>query len=197
MNVVSTDNVNRATSAFLLGVSIVQVIASLKTSKTEANAIGAAVCIIAYMHYRWMEGADSTKMLELRYSDWIVTCPLLLWELQKMSGQKSKQALVWPVILVTIMLMSGFASKRNPDPRSRLYLFTIGCVAFALCVLSSVHNVEEQHLLVYAFFGIWSLYPLASWTNNNVMLSILDMISKGGFGLYIATNAFENENHSG
>lgn len=189
MNKVSTEGINRAASAFLVGVGAIQIIASLRSSHVEENAIGAAVCIIAFLHYMWMEGANDTKMLELRYSDWIVTCPLLLWELHRASEQEDKSSLVWPIIFVITMLGLGFASKTSADSKSRQHLFIGGCVAFALCILSFVPNIKKNHALVYTFFGIWALYPLVSYSNNNTALSILDMISKGAFGLYIATNS--------
>lgn len=190
--IVSTEGVNRAASAFLLGVCVVQMIASIRTTKVEENAIGAAVCLIAFLHYLWMQGANSTTMQELRYSDWIVTCPLLLWELHKMSGQETKKSLGWPVVSVIAMLIFGFFSEASLDPKSRKKMFIGGCVAFAACILSFLPHVKQNHTLVYAFFVIWSLYPFASWYKNNAMLSMLDMLSKGGFGLYIATNAMNN-----
>lgn len=191
MNQLSREGINRASAAFLIGVGVVQVVSAMRTSRVEENAIGAAVCLIAFLHYSWMENANDIKMLELRYSDWIVTCPLLLWELHKMTGQTNKSTLALPILLVVIMLAFGFISNSATDRSVRNSFFVGGCVAFLLCIALFLPNVRSNHALVYAFFGVWALYPVASWFDSNVMLSLLDMISKGCFGLYIATESMK------
>ena len=183
----------QAAAACLAGVALVQAIAALSTDSNEENAIGACVCIIAFLHYSWMTSASDDKKIELRYSDWYVTCPLLLWELHNISGQSCKSTLILPVLAVCAMLAFGHMAELQKNDSDRLKLFTIGCIAFAVCVASFVANTKTNALIVYGFFAIWCLYPVASWLRNNSMMDVLDIISKGLFGLFVAAKSFERK----
>lgn len=183
---------SQATAACLLGVGVVQIVAALKTNASEENAIGACVCVIAFLHYLWMQSSTPDKKLELRYSDWYVTCPLLLWELHKLAGQQDKSTLVIPVVAVMAMLALGHsaATQIESNSRKKWLLFALGCVAFLVCTMSFISNSKVNKKAVYSFFGVWSLYPLAFILRSNELMDVLDMISKGGFGLYIAAQSF-------
>ena len=127
-------------AAALLGVAVLQALVALTATTpaaTAANAVGAAVGVIAYYHYELMRRAPSVgARMELRFSDWAITCPLLLVELSKLtsqgaavdsllasrsssacSGPGGSRAGRWPPLTSAIRLV--VRTVRIPDPRLR------------------------------------------------------------------------------
>ena len=191
MQVVTAERATlHATAAALAGVALIQSVAAVRTPHAKANAIGAAVCVIALLHYLWMRGASDAEKRELRYGDWFVTCPLLLWELYLVTGQDTEH-LGASIVAVLAMLALGLAAASAEGPM-RHVLFGLACVAFAVSIRLSTQRLdwEEHGTLVAAFFGLWSLYPVAFLLRSNTMFNLLDLLSKAGIGLYIANKSF-------
>lgn len=201
-----TSLTRNTTTAFLAGVGLVQTIAAMQaddaggeassssssssSSKRKANAIGAAVCLVAFLHYSWMRTAPSAESrIELRYGDWLVTCPLLLWELHEMTGVRGGQT--WAIGAVIGMILLGYAAVRPATPlRMRYTLFAASCVLLAGVAYATVRGARRHAELVAAFFALWAAYPIAFLLkpqSGNTMYNLLDLASKGLFGLYVAT----------
>ena len=176
------------TTAFLAGVSVVQLAAALRAPSKEAwkaNVLGACVCVVAFLHYRWMRDAGPQRMIELRYGDWIVTCPLLIWELQALTGVEGQQ---WVVAASVVMILLGYAAVKS-DGWRRHALFTASSAVLAAIVLATLDGAKTHREAVAAFFGLWALYPVAFLLDSNAMYNVLDAFSKACFGLLVAFTA--------
>lgn len=179
-------------AAALLGVAVLQALVALTATTpaaTAANAVGAAVGVIAFYHYALMSRAPSVgARMELRFSDWAITCPLLLVELSKLTSQGGGSRLAACVALVLGMLWTGWLARR-PGGRLSPARFALSCALFVCLILVFVGGVRQHLPLVVAFFAVWALYPIAFWRNDAVMLNVLDLASKAGFGLLVAASS--------
>ena len=177
----------QATAAALAGAAVLQALAS-RGRDARANSIGSAVCVIAFLHYTWMRDAPPLQQLELRFSDWFVTCPLLLFELYSATGEtQGAPELLAALGCVVAMLGLGFAASHAERPVLKYALFAAGCVAFAAAIYSFMRELPSEHVrLTTAFFALWSLYPVAFLLESNTMFDLLDMASKAGIGFYVA-----------
>ena len=176
------------TTAFLAGVAVVQALASSRADShrpARANAIGAAVCAIAFLHYSWMrEAGDEEERTRLRYGDWVVTCPLLLLELQEMA-RVSESARAFPLAGVVAMVGFGYAAARARGALRHL-LFSVSSLVLAAVVHSTLSHAKERKWLVASFFSLWAAYPVAFLVGKDAAFDVLDAASKGAFGLYVA-----------
>ena len=174
------------TTAFLAGVCLVQTVQALRSprpSSTRANYIGACVCLVAFLHYRWMRDADANEKIRLRYGDWIVTCPLLLWELQELTGVEEQQ---WALGAVVLMVVLGYAAVQSSG-RRRAALFIVSSGLLAAVTLATTLGARRHKEAVAGFFALWALYPVAFLLDSNAMYDVLDLASKGLFGLFVAS----------
>ena len=178
------------TTAFLGGVAAVQAIAALRATKkgvTRANLLGTCVCVVAFLHYTWMRTASASEKVRLRYGDWVVTCPLLLWELQEMTGVEGQQ---WALVGVVAMVLLGYAAVRRRG-WTRYALFGVSSAILAAVAAATVHGAVREREAVAAFFAVWALYPAAFLLEEfnldaNPSFNILDLVSKALFGMYVA-----------
>ena len=176
-------------TALLLGTALLQAMASLAGGEFRANAVGAMVCLIAYLHYSWMTPGDAEQVLRLRLSDWFVTCPLLLVELFALSGQLDGRGaavghLVSAIVASGAMVLFGAAARTKG--RIRPLPFAAGCAAFGLVVALTLAKSQRRHGLLLGVFGIWALYPVAFVLDHATALNALDGLSKAGLGLAAA-----------
>ena len=177
------------TTAFLAGVAAVQFLAASRPDASReaarSNAVGTAVCVIAFLHYAWMRHADAAERTRLRYGDWVVTCPLLLYELQEMAGVPAR-ARGWPLAGVVAMVGVGYAAVRNAGA-ARHALFGLSSAVLAAVVHATLSAARaDARRLVGAFFALWAAYPVAFLVGNDAAYDVLDAVSKGVFGLYVA-----------
>ena len=186
---------NSAT-AFLWGVAVVQGVAALRDETSpgaaRANALGAAVCVVAAMHYGWMRDAkDERERLRLRYSDWFLTTPMLLYELQELVGVRREQRLR-PLVAVCAMIVAGYIAARAERPMHRYGWFAIASALLAYIAMATWRDATADEgktaAIVGPFFGVWSLYAAAFLAQRNVAFNLLDTVSKGAFGLWVAAS---------
>lgn len=179
------------TTASLAGVALVQTVAALRarsTSAAKANVLGACVCVVAFVHYYFMRTADPAEKVRLRYGDWLITCPLLLWELQELAGVEGQG---WALGGAGAMVLLGYAAVQSVGWR-RHALFAVASVVLVAVATSTVGGARRQREAVAAFFGAWALYPAAFLldgvgVDSNPSYDVLDLVSKPLFGLYVAT----------
>ena len=144
---------------------------------------GACVCIVAFLHYTWMRNADSAEKIRLRYGDWIVTCPLLLAELHSLTKAENQE---WTLLAVVLMIVLGYAAVQSKGPQRNI-LFSISSLILVAIAVSAIRSAQQEKMALAAFFGLWFLYPIAFILDSNTMYNLLDLASKGLFGLYVAT----------
>lgn len=205
------------TTALLGGVAVLQALAAIAAADSggahgveqksgwrwKTQALGATVCVIAFLHYKWMrETPDALERLRLRYGDWIVTTPLLLLELQTLTdGDVPEKAVVddrWlrrvGALCATMgMVALGYGAERSRSAWVRYPLFAVASLLLAGVTYESVSTARRNKNLVFYFFVLWWLYPLAfllpesmSGTSNS-LYNVLDALAKGVFGMLVAT----------
>ena len=184
MKIHDTRFTTRGTAAFLLGVCLLQSLTSINY-ESASNALGAMVCLIAFLHHVWMFDSNVKLRTELRFSDWIVTCPILLWELYIITGQESIESLTSCIILVTCMLALGFGAAHSKGMR-RAITFCLSSVCFVILTLLFMSGVQENREIAITFFLVWAIYPICFLLDSTNGFNVLDMISKGFFGIYVA-----------
>ena len=177
----------RTVTAFLGGVCLLQSLAALTgTGGVRENSLGATVCLIAFLHYTWMRTAKNRQeKQELRFGDWFVTCPLLLMELHSMTRNESN--LLLQICLVTLMLALG-ALALGGDEKRRSLFFSLSTIVFLYVTYDFLSKVNHHTEVAYAFFLVWGMYPIAFLSRSDTAFDVLDMASKGLFGLYVASS---------
>lgn len=200
-SVATTTLTLNTTTAFLAGVGLVQALAALRPLRpvapnaptpeyARANALGACVCLVAFLHYAWMRNATDDERIDLRYGDWVVTTPLLVSELQVLTGGAAPQ---WDTIAAVVgMVGLGYVAARTGGWR-RGATFALATLALVYVAGVTVRDARRHRAAVFAFFGLWALYPLAFLVVDaklrNSAYDVLDLASKGLFGLYVALAA--------
>lgn len=182
-----------ATAAFLAGTAVFQAVVALRapdSERSKANALGATVCVVAFLHYQWMRGADDAERVRLRYGDWVVTCPLLLAELFFATRQTSAAAMAAVVVASMLMVLLGYAAHHRA--RARVPLFVVSTLLLIFVAWRVVAGARVHRELVAYFFALWALYPVAFWAGGaagNAAFDVLDALSKGLFGLLVGAAA--------
>ena len=198
---------------FAIGALILLILfGTLDNDHKEPIAGTFAVCAIAACAYL----AKNTGMGELvvygtavpiaRYLDWILTTPLMLYELCHIGGADTATTMV-VIVSDILMLATGiFAACLSRVDHTRLMLvwFSIGCVFYVVMVsvlhgkvaTGTVHNEsDDTQRLFYHLerltLATWSFYPVVvflgraqlkmiSKSTEDTMLCVLDCLAKLG-----------------
>lgn len=190
-----------ATRATLGGVALFQAVAAMNAARSggkahdaTANAIGAAVCLIAATVYQRMR-SSGTESDDLRHADWLVTCPLMLWELYVLMGidlRTHAWSFALSVAAIALCILIGRAAASAKGAR-RAVLFALATAAFVVMMVNIGLRVDwshDQSVVPFAFLAVWALYPLAFWERSGTAYNVLDLVTKGVFGLYVGARAF-------
>lgn len=176
-------------------------------AKAEITILG-----IAFTQYAITFVMENSNVLEkdsqefaqqIRYIDWLVTTPLLLytyWKLSEVDGHKSDFALL--LIMDLVMIVSGILSEIFVSHRQwQLVLYGIGMVAYGIIIWKIVEimkyyndNVDNPNIdkaeskmnLGYFFIFGWLVYPIGYFFNDNakyLVYSFGDFINKGLYSL--------------
>jgi len=138
-----------------------------------------------------------------RYVDWVLTTPLMLWDILALAGAPSDEI---AMVLIMDMLMIGFgcAGAVTPD-QNKWFFFIFGMVTFIhICAVllkySKVNKYGEEARALYnkvAWMTIvlWTLYPIVwivaegqrmvSASMEACLYAIMDVSAKCVFGIII------------
>ena len=195
-------------TAALAGASAMQALAATRATDAKtalSNATGSSVCLIAFIHYLCImrPGIDATT---IRYSDWLITLPLLLLEIFLICGidiVENGWVFLLTCILLLAMLLAGWMSvrskRRHPTKsiQQKVWLL-VGCVCL-IAVYWIVLSLFEQTktgllpLISIGFFSLWSLYGVVAvidGSHTQYMYDILDLSTKAVFGIIVAIHTF-------
>jgi len=156
------------------------------------------------------------NITKYRYWDWVITTPTMLISLSfyllflksrqenkviedtsMQLIQKNIGVLVPIVILNALMLLFGYLGETGR--LSHIVATMLGFIPFLLYFfLIYVHFAkwtEQGKTIFWLFFGIWTVYGIASLMNyrvKNIMYNILDLFAKNLFGIFLATIVYLN-----
>ena len=189
------------TTTFLLSVLSTKILTKPSQGYESINNSEIAILLIASIQYLITSGMkDIKKIQRLRYLDWILTTPLLLftyWELARFEGWNgSYYNLLIPNIL---MIVFGYLAEFPEvicNRLSRNILYIISTI-FLIIVLYEIfritsflkeNNYNTQNIEYFFYIG-WTLYGL-NFLNPNENLrqtgfNILDLFNKGIYSLYL------------
>ncbi len=189
------------TAYSFLAVSLVNAGVVLKVPRARnANALSILILLIAYAHYRiGLIAPGAIAVAEkFRYSDWMITCPLLVYELAYLRGLKpfGKDAVkVAAASAASIAMVSAGWQAWKQTGRMRVFWWGIGSVFLGIifCLLLSKPEAEEkERSLVWVsdvFLWLWIPYGIVFWLPSairHVAFNVLDILSKSVLGLAIA-----------
>jgi bacteriorhodopsin len=184
----------------------------IKESESKYNSISKAeitILGIAFTQYAITFVMENSNVLEkdsqefaqqIRYIDWLVTTPLLLytyWKLSEVDGYKSDFSLL--LIMDLVMIIAGALSEIFVNHKTWKYiLYGIGMVAYGIIIWKIVEimkyyndnpdidKAESKMNLGYFFIFGWLVYPIGYFFNDNakyLVYSFGDFINKGLYSI--------------
>lgn len=164
--------------------------------------LGIMVCVIAFLHYIYMQSSieNVERVTQLRYSDWVVTTPLLLVEFLFILGMSDAASWKeeWPKVLVLLgtcvaMVECGRRAEVDYGVVSNRAWFGAGCVFGVACATfflwTAIPRVTRSNWWILLFAGLWIAYPLAyalPHGTRDVAYNVLDIFTKAAMGLVLS-----------
>lgn len=142
-------------------------------------------------------GLDFAEITLMRYSDWVITTPLMLIALCLVLSNNSKTTVrfstIFSIILLNyFMLYSGFMGetgkwgKQMADLLGYIAFFLMFLIIFVAFVMPKY--VYDNYLLFAFYFIVWGLYGVAYFFQHewrNIVYCILDATAKCLLGLFL------------
>lgn len=144
--------------------------------------IPSIACIVYSQIIAHPEAAD-----RWRYSDWLLTTPLMLAALLYVNGV-SLDVILAMVACDILMILSGYLGTKAKDPIESKGYFALGMLAF-LPIVTILLQQTKNVIPVYLTLAVWSLYPPIYWLDTQsivekkyttIAYSIMDVIAKVG-----------------
>jgi len=213
----------------LAGTTVITFLGSLgdfedKNSKYLKYALISETCvnIIAGLTYSYImqlltNGLNLNKITPIRYIDWVLTTPLLLFSfvlyLSYLDNKNNKNIqessfvikepdfspLFYIIPLNFLMLLFGYLGETGmmDHKRALVYGFCAYIGLFASLYEAYIKDNSDQVAinLFVAFSLVWLLYGvtyLLDMKYKNIAYNILDIVSKAGFGVLIWGSSFDN-----
>ncbi len=167
---------------------------------------------IELLFYIWLVySIHSIKNITLyRYADWFITTPIMLVTLmaylnidmdKSMSLIEFLKAHTKNISIVVILnaIMLGFGFLSEIFPKYQILLVLLGFIPFFMYFYviykeylkkekQDVHPIFARKNIFWYFVVIWALYgvfALLPYIPKNILLNILDLFSKNGFGIML------------
>jgi bacteriorhodopsin len=169
----------------------------LNNKQIVSLQLAGLVTSVAAFHYYYMITTKGSPV-SYRYFDWFFTTPILLLELCILLDIYDYDFIVKIGVLNTLMLLFGYLGEINVI--SMVNSTILGFVPFVLMFYmikqklkdKNKYSKEQQIMnnrIYYTFAGLWTLYGVNHLVPNlevkNTIYNVLDLITKGMFGLYI------------
>jgi sensory rhodopsin len=195
--------------------------ATMPPDRQTVAVTSAVYCLMAsimyaFINYKYGIGTDALRNGDyptvLRYIDWLVTTPLIVYKFPELLGGEDAPAIAVLVIVADVMMiLFGFAGETsiNAAKGSTLVgwaMFGVGCLAWMFIIFilySSVSVAASQklgpirvalgRLKLFIVFG-WLIYPLGfllTLVSNapevriarELVYNFADLFNKVGFGV--------------
>ena len=175
------------TTSSFVGVGILNGIAAHK--RPVPNLLSLSILLIAYVHYRYM----SENVEWYRHSDWLLTCPLLVYEiaylidLQPFGQDGGRVALAAAAAI--LMVWSGWKARQA---NVKWTWWLVGAVCLGMVYYQLLYDNSKPHKnrpLGEFYLYCWIPYGMvfwAPWELRQTMYTLLDFVSKSTLGAIIA-----------
>lgn len=171
----------------------------------KSNIISSIITITAMSYYIIIYSKREEQIYKYRYMDWVITTPLLLYDLLLIMNINDyyttlefNKLVIEITILNTLMLLFGYLGEINK--LSMTNSMVLGFIPF-IYIFYRINNIytinnkniniveKEEYKIFLVFLFIWTLYGIVHVIPNrhikDISYNILDLIAKGLFGLYI------------
>lgn len=186
--------------------NLIMAVKSNEPSKKISNSLSVLINTIAFIHYfrmRKIWDQNKTDIVGVRYSDWFITCPLLLIEffilmewikIDKLGNINIDKELQFPIILslilTVLMLVFGYVSEKILSLKYLFFGLGSICLVIMFFVLYENQkkvNTKKKKLYPIFFIAIWALYGVVYLLpdHRDLFYNILDFIAKVVFAFMI------------
>jgi hypothetical protein len=137
------------------------------------------------------------KINNMRYSDWIISTPLMLLVLCLVLGYENKigvHFMSFALILFFNFLMLGFGYVGEVDLLNRTLANFIGFIFFFLTYgtiwklfMTGSKVTKQSKIIFFLYLGLWSLYGVFYQTNEKTKMigyNTLDLLAKAFIGIF-------------
>ena len=137
------------------------------------------------------------KINDMRYSDWIISTPLMLLVLSLVLGYENKidvHFLSFSLVLFFNFLMLGFGYIGEINMLNRTVANFIGFIFFFLTYgtiyklfMNGPKVTKQSKIIFWLYLGLWSLYGVFYQTNETTKMvgyNILDLLAKAFVGIF-------------
>lgn len=197
------------TYIFLLTTGTITFIESLRTpSPVVRHIMNIETCISVVAAYFYSQFVEKLKASEgkplpyeeinlTRYTDWMISTPLMLFVLCMVLGSEKKKAFTFSTFLIVLvldigMLISGYLGEtKKIDKLLAVFLgfvFFFAMYAFIWMVfMSTGKNTFGASLSYFIFLFVWTVYGIVYMMDEetkNIAYNILDLIAKAFVGIF-------------
>ena len=137
------------------------------------------------------------KINDMRYSDWIISTPLMLLVLSLVLGYENKvdvHFFSFSLVLFFNFLMLGFGYIGEINMLNRTVANFIGFIFFFLTYgtiyklfMNGPKVTKQSKIIFWLYLGLWSLYGVFYQTNETTKMvgyNILDLLAKAFVGIF-------------
>lgn len=181
--------------ATMAGVVVFCTLAALRgeASHASANALGAAVNSIAYLHYNRMAEVHSKgeSVWDIRFSDWVATLPLMVVELHRILGASAASAIPGAICSVFMVLLGAAAYPFDPLRYLSMLFFIASSILLVVIYVLGIFQMYDRDgvnvAIAAAFWAPWALYGAAfALKAPDLCYNLLDVLTKCGLALTVA-----------
>lgn len=164
-------------------------------SAWEPNVLSIVILLIAYTHYQWIMQESSMQNIEFyRHSDWMITCPLLVYELAYLKGFEpfgADAGSVGVAAAAAVAMVLGGWQARLQTGLTRVMWWGLGAVFLGIIYSQLLRPTDDKDQPQWpdAFLWLWIPYGLVFWAPDalrQTLYNVLDILSKSGLGLAVA-----------
>jgi len=156
---------------------------------TKQSTLSRIVLTVAGTAYLAMAGVvawdPKAPLFMIRYADWLVTVPIMTWQLVKLMGVKPSASYVASVVSAFIMLALGLAGEMGVWHRTWLGVFST--VFFFYIFISLADHVNKGNAKIFVSQAvIWSFYGIAYFTPSKegiIAFCCADIAAKVGLAV--------------
>ena len=131
--------------------------------------------IASFMYYQLIQNPN----IKIRYMDWVLTTPLLLYELSII--QNKTDPIIQCIIQISNLFMFYFGWLGEKNKKKRFFYCCLGFIP--LCII--FYLLYHPTFFYYYFLVLWSFYGIVYLLpkKRNLSYNLLDIFSKSIFGL--------------
>lgn len=167
-----------------------------KSKNSLQSKLSGAILLIAGLSYMWMSYIfnldNSTNLRTWRYVDWLITVPLLVYQMYTFLEVKHRTigTLITSISCMLGMLLFGFLGESFII--SKVFGGMIGIMFSIYTFVSLANGIQKNQVKFYiGVLTLWMFYPIVYFASDSLLTvalySLVDLLAKLGVAIYIHT----------